>query len=78
MATSMRRSGLLLACALLSACSVIPLPTVGGQSVALERKTVHGKHTPRALVAEDGTECQVSADRYKDVVRGEQAWCIWK
>ena len=41
------------------------------------RKRVASKQEPYTLVAEDGTTCQVSADRFRDVKVGDAEVCLW-
>jgi len=42
------------------------------------RKRVVSKQEPDTLVAEDGTTCRVSADRYRDVEIGRDELCTWQ
>ena len=42
------------------------------------RKTVAAKKVPTRLVANDGTVCEVSEERYARVALGDLVWCIWE
>lgn len=44
---------------------------------AVIRKRVASKRELYTLVAEDGTTCQVSADRFRDVKVGDVEVCLW-
>lgn len=72
------------ACVLPGGTVVRPIPgTPGaeagsGPSRGLARKRVATKQEPYTLVAEDGTSCQVSADRFQDVSIGDAELCMWQ
>lgn len=78
-ATRSLRRALFLALAL-SGC-VVPLHTRGHRSPEptkeLGRKLVIGKEAPLDLVAEDGTRCQTSKDRFERTKIGSKVWCLW-
>jgi hypothetical protein len=42
------------------------------------RKRVVSKQKPDTLVAEDGTTCRVSPERYRDVEIGRDELCTWQ
>ncbi|MGH7539926.1 MAG: hypothetical protein ACRELC_02900 [Gemmatimonadota bacterium] len=44
----------------------------------LARKKVSDKVEHTLLVAVDGSECQVSAGRWKRVEVGDAVWCYWR
>lgn len=44
----------------------------------LMRKRVIAKQEPDLLLAEDGTSCRVSAERYRDVEVGTDQLCGWQ
>jgi hypothetical protein len=44
----------------------------------LARKRVTAKQEPNLLVAEDGTSCVVTAERYEDVDVGDHELCDWQ
>jgi hypothetical protein len=44
----------------------------------LMRKRVMAKQEPDVLLAEDGTSCRVSAERYRDVEVGSDELCGWQ
>ena len=41
-------------------------------------KRVTGKQEPNLLLADDGTSCAVTVDRYRDVQLGKYAVCAWR
>jgi hypothetical protein len=40
-------------------------------------KPVHGKATPRRLIARDGTSCVVSQKKFDSATVGTSVWCTW-
>lgn len=42
------------------------------------RKKVTDKQEHTLLVAYDGTECQVSPERWKRIAIGDAVWCYWR
>jgi hypothetical protein len=70
-----------LAALLASGCGSIPLPTRGLHGVdpapSLGRKLVTGKEPPVTLIAEDGTRCLTSRDRFERTRIGSEVWCVW-
>ncbi len=64
----------------LSGC-VVPLHRGGHRSPeptkVLDRKLVISKEAPLDLVAEDGTRCQTSKDRFERTKIGSKVWCLW-
>jgi hypothetical protein len=64
-----------------AACGAIPLPIRGlhggDQPPSLDRKLVVGKDAPVTLVAEDGTLCITSRDRFEQTRIGSEVWCVW-
>jgi hypothetical protein len=61
-----------------SACSTVGwlLPNHPGEA-GLSRKRVVAKYAPDTLVAEDGTRCTPSADKYDSTERGTSTTCYW-
>jgi len=58
-----------------------PRPTSQGRSTperGIMPKRVTGKQEPNLLLADDGTSCAVTADRYRDVQIGKYAVCAWR
>jgi hypothetical protein len=49
----------------------------GEQSPSLDRKLVVGKDAPVTLIAEDGTRCITSRDRFERTRIGAEVWCVW-
>ena len=50
----------------------------GGQDrPGLARKLVTGKEAPTTLLAPDGTRRRVTGRRFREVVEGEEVWCVW-
>ena len=47
-------------------------------NVRMDAKRVAGKEPPTSLIAEDGTKCVVTEDRYRETKVGEEAWCVWR
>ena len=43
----------------------------------LGRKMVIGKEAPLNLIAEDGTRCETSKDRFERTRIGSKVWCLW-
>lgn len=41
------------------------------------RKRVAGKSAPSDLVADDGTRCAVSAEKFEQTNPGDRVWCRW-
>jgi hypothetical protein len=70
-----------LAALLASGCGSIPLPTRGlhgtDPAPSLARKLVVGKEPPVTLIAEDGTRCITSRDRFERTRIGTEVWCVW-
>ena len=71
----------------LTSCIRLPLPGAEGTSASLPtrdakpgllRKRVAGKQDPNLLLAEDGTSCAVTANRYRDVAVGDHVVCVWQ
>jgi hypothetical protein len=48
------------------------------RDVRLDAKPVAGKEPPTTLIAEDGTKCVVTEDRYRETKVGDEAWCVWR
>jgi hypothetical protein len=44
----------------------------------MDAKRVAGKESPVTLIAEDGTKCVVTEDRYRETRVGDEAWCVWR
>ena len=65
---------------LLSGC-MVPLHTSGQRSPepakVLGRKRVIDKAAPLDLIAEDGTRCQTTRDRFERTQIGSKVWCLW-
>lgn len=58
-----------------------PRPTQQGRSTperGIIAKRVTGKQDPNLLLADDGTSCAVSAERYADTQIGKYAVCAWR
>ena len=54
------------------------IPTRGrAPTPGVLRKRVAAKQDPNVLLAEDGTSCPVTADRYRDVSVGDHVVCMW-
>jgi hypothetical protein len=49
-----------------------------GERAALSQKVVQAKEEPATLFAADRSSCQVSAERFKQVIVGTKAWCAWR
>ena len=43
-----------------------------------DRKRVLGKSIPSDLIAEDGTRCLVSLDKFERTEPGDRVWCQWE
>ena len=41
------------------------------------QKPIQGKTPPTRLVAQDGTSCVVSQEKYDSAVPGTSVWCTW-
>ena len=69
-----------LSCGLLG-CMAVPLHTQGQRSPepsrVLGRKLVIGKEAPLDLIADDGTRCETSKDRFERTKIGSKVWCLW-
>ena len=69
-----------LACGL-SGCMAVPLHMRGQRSPepykVLGRKVVIGKEAPLDLIADDGTRCETSKDRFERTKVGSKVWCLW-
>ena len=76
----------LTACVLSGGQRVEPIPGAAGVVVTSpqspqrgpSRKRVTTKQEPDLLIAEDGTSCRVSRDRYKEVEVGTDQLCSWQ
>ena len=44
----------------------------------MDAKRVAGKEPPTTLIAEDGTKCVVTENRYRETNVGDEAWCVWR
>jgi hypothetical protein len=58
-----------------------PRPMPEGRSTperGIMPKRVTGKQEPNLLLADDGTSCAVTADRYREVQLGKYAVCAWR
>jgi hypothetical protein len=58
-----------------------PRPMPEGRSTperGIMPKRVTGKQEPNLLLADDGTSCTVTADRYREVQLGKYAVCAWR
>lgn len=64
----------------LSSC-MVPLHTSGHRSSepakVLGRKRVVDKAAPLDLIAEDGTRCQTTRNRFERTQIGSRVWCLW-
>lgn len=60
----------------LSGCALTQRLQAGGPT-GPGYKTVSTKVEPATLVAFDGSECRVTADRFGRVAVGERVWCYW-
>ena len=71
---------------LLSGCSarppvIEPAPdgaVVKSARIGMYSKSVMTKKEPDTLLADDGTICRVSADRYRDTAVHTLAYCNWQ
>lgn len=65
---------------LMSGC-MVPLHTRGQRSAeppqVFGRKLVIDKEPPLVLIAEDGTRCQTTRDRFERTRVGSKVWCLW-
>jgi hypothetical protein len=72
------RYAVVLACGL---AGCVPLHTQGQRSPepskVLGRKLVIGKEAPLDLIADDGTRCETSKDRFERTKIGTKVWCLW-
>ena len=63
------------------ACTALSLPTRGLRGgdapPELAQKPVVGKEPPTVLIAEDGTRCVTSRDRFERTRIGSEVWCVW-
>lgn len=78
----MRRILVLLACVACGPGARVR-PTAGGVTVDQARigwatKRVITKQEPSTLLAQDGTICRVSPDRFKDTQVGRDTTCDWQ
>lgn len=48
------------------------------RDVRMDAKRVAGKEPPTTLIAEDGTKCVVTENRYRETNVGDEAWCVWR
>ena len=62
-----------------AACIVLPTRSArdGGVSPEFTEKLVVGKEPPNQLIAEDGTRCITSRERYERARIGAEVWCVW-
>ncbi len=72
----MKMLALAIAVSALSGCALTQRVQAGG-STGPGYKTVSTKEAPATLVALDGSECRVTADRFERVAVGERVWCYW-
>jgi hypothetical protein len=78
--TRLKCVAVVLACGL-SGCMTVPLHTQGQRSPepskVLGRKLVIGKEAPLDLIADDGTRCETSKERFERTKIGSKVWCLW-
>ena len=79
MQSRVSRARLIIAVAI-TACWHRPYSSAGGlrRDVGFTRKVVAGKEDPSTLLAQDGTRCLVTTERFAQVKQGEQIWCDWR
>lgn len=73
-----RPTAAVFALALAAGCATIPIP--GFEQVRgpdLERKPVTGKKEPTLLVADDGSRCNTTRERWERARTGQRVWCVW-
>lgn len=68
----------ILALLLLSACIRSGDPYRTSPAAGIGWKVVMDKRPPAYLVAVDGTECTVSAERFQQVNPGDRVLCAWR
>ena len=60
---------------------MVPLHTRGQRNPepaeVLARKLVVGKEPPLDLIAEDGSRCLTTKDRFEKTRIGSKVWCLW-
>ena len=60
---------------------MVPLHTRGQRNPepaqVLARKLVVGKEAPLDLIAEDGSRCLTTKDRFEKTRIGSKVWCLW-
>jgi hypothetical protein len=65
---------------LMAGC-MVPLHMRGQRSAeppqVLGRKLVIDKEPPLHLIADDGTRCQTTRDRFARARVGSKVWCLW-
>ena len=58
-----------------------PAPGPGAETArdrpAVTKKRVASKQPPSTLIAQDGTRCTTTEDRYRMVEVGDEEWCAW-
>jgi hypothetical protein len=52
-------------------------PAIQTPKAGFRRKRVAGKSAPSDLVADDGTRCVVSAEKFEKTKPGDRVWCRW-
>lgn len=78
----MRRlaAALLVVTVTVAGCTTLPASrgvTEGSPRAKLGRKMVVRKQEPRELIADDGSTCTTSTERFERVRPGQNAWCLW-
>ena len=53
-------------------------PVTKSPKTGFARKRVAGKSAPSDLVADDGTRCTVSEDKFQRTEAGDRVWCRWQ
>lgn len=48
------------------------------RDIRADAKRVAGKQPPTTLIAQDGTRCVVTEERYRETNVGDEAWCVWQ
>ena len=81
MTASHLASALLVLTCLLDGCAAVPLNMRGQRSPdpshVLGKKLVVEKEAPLDLIAEDGTRCQTTKNRFERTKIGSKVWCLW-
>lgn len=66
---------------LLDGCAAVPLHMRGQRSPdpshVLGKKMVVAKEAPLDLIAEDGTRCLTTKNRFERTKLGSKVWCLW-